>query len=82
MKMISVYDERDQKAIRRGEKGVRGKRPTPERFLDSAGIDVGKFRAVQTDWNGCGGNWLGDEYMKWRKDKPYTIRHVIDGIKA
>ena len=81
LRMISVHNEKEQRAIQRGKKGVRGKRPTPERFLDSAGIDMRKFRATTKDWDGSCGKWLGREYMKWRKRRLYTVQDVIEGIK-
>ena len=63
MRMISVHNEKEQRAIHRGKQGVRGPRPTPERFLDSSAFQVGKFRATCKNWKVGSGKWLGEEYM-------------------
>jgi len=76
MRMISVHDEKEQRAILRGEKGVRRQRPTPERFLDAPALQF-KFKAVTHDYSEMGGMWLGREYMVKRGRKLFTVKDVV-----
>ena len=80
MRMISVHDEKEQRAILRGEKGVRRQRPTPERFLDAPALQF-KFKAVTHNQSEMGGRWLGGEYMFPRDYKLFTVKDVVSGIK-
>ena len=84
MQMISAYDKDNFSDIKRGEKGKRGNRPTPERFLENSNFKLGEFRALTENraTDGVGGNWLGRAYMAPRKWRIFTVNDVIEGIKA
>ncbi len=62
--------------VRRGNKGERSYRPSPDKFLDNANFLIGEFKAkwgVEEKGRISGGGWIGGKYMKGRDYKAFGI---------
>ena len=62
--------------VRRGGKGERSNRPSPDKFLDNANFLIGEFKAkwgAEEKGRISGGAWIGIKYMKGRDWKAFSI---------
>ena len=83
MNELSIFEKDGEpigppRPVRRGKKGERLNRPSPDKFLDNGNFLLGKFKAKygageMVDHGGVGGSWLGECYMRLRDFKAFGI---------